>query len=752
MNKITLIFASEAQGKKEIFNSFLNTEKIDLHYLCSESKPKILKKDVDLNFDILNNYKLICPVGAEALKYVCGKTGITKYNGILVENKYIPIIHPSLLEFRPQYKEDIARACNKIKELENSLDDLKSPSDYKDHRHITTEEEFEEYLYNSLIPSTEIVIDIETTSLSPKTGNIIGVAFSTKPHEGIFVDSNIVKKFVDILQEKILNDINKVIIFHNGKFDMRFLMEEFGFTFLDFEDTILLHYILDETLGSHGLKDLALKFTDLGDYDSELQEYKKSFCRKNKIKLDSFNYGMLPIEILAPYACKDGDSTMQLFHKFRPLVKKRDSFEKLYQGLLKPVTKALMVLEDNGGPIDYEKVCSVDEEYQIDIEECINELRLDPDVQRFERIYSKTFNPNSTAQLSTLFFELKGLTPVKTTATGNLSVDKEVLTELDHPMAELILEMREKVKLRGTYIANILNGIDFDYRLRSGFNITGTTSGRLSSSGIINYQNIPRDNKDIKKFFKARKGYKIVQADLGTAEVYVAAVLSEDKFLQQAFIDKVDFHSYIAKQIFNLPCEIHEVPKKFPQFRQHAKAITFGIMYQAGPATIASTADVSFREAQQFIKKYFNEADMLEKWINSASSFIANNAYIYSFFGRKRRLPESRSPNKGVSKHAIRSGVNFLVQSVASDINLFALIDSIDWIIKNNLREEIIPFTVVHDSIVAEVKEDLVEEVWVPVLGGYMQADRGIMIPDTPIKVDFEIGPSWGELEEKISL
>ena len=118
-----------------------------------------------------------------------------------------------------------------------------------------------------------------------------------------------------------------------------------------------------------------------------------------------------------------------------------------------------------------------------------------------------------------------------------------MLQTLDHPLAHAVLDLREKSKLSGTYISNIVNGIDKDGRLRSGFNIQGTTSGLLSSSGNLNYQNIPRDNKDIKKLFRARDGYKIVQCDLGTAEVYYAAVLSKDKFLQQAFIDKLDFHS-----------------------------------------------------------------------------------------------------------------------------------------------------------------------------------------------------------------
>ena len=125
-------------------------------------------------------------------------------------------------------------------------------------------------------------------------------------------------------------------------------------------------------------------------------------------------------------------------------------------------------------------------------------------------------------QLRDIFFSVLGLKPTKKTATGAWSVDKEVLENLGHPLSEAILELRAKSKMLGTYINNVKNGVDKDGRLRSGFNIHGTTSGRLSSSGNLNYQNIPRDNKDIKKLFKARPGYKIIQCDLGTAEVYYA--------------------------------------------------------------------------------------------------------------------------------------------------------------------------------------------------------------------------------------
>lgn len=747
MNEIVFVFASAAEkNPKKLFSEYNINFDYDIFYLCSDaSKEKVLKKDIDNDISLLQQYKVICPIGAEPLKYVCGMTGITKYNGHFIENKYLPIINPGLTVFKPQYKEDIKKAIEKINNFD--MGKLTIEKADKDYRHITTEVDFEAYL-EEVIKAPLVVIDLETTALSSLKGDIIGVAMSTKIHQGIFVDFPIFNKYAGLLIEIFKT---KKAIFHNAKFDMNWLLEHTGIKFFDFEDTMLLHYCLDETLGTHGLKQLALKYTDLGDYEKELDDYKKEWCRKSKIKLADFNYGMLPIDILCPYAQKDADGTYQLYTKFRPIVDKNERFSKLYNTILIPATKALMTLERNGGPIDVEGVFDLADQYDADIEDCIIDIKEDPAVERFERIHKKDFNPASTLQLREIFFNIKGLTPLKRTETGAYSTDKETLEYLDDPLADAILDMRGKTKMRGTYLENIMNGIDRDKRLRSSFNITGTTSGRLSSSGTINYQNIPRDNKDIKKLFKAREGFKIVQLDLGTAEVYYAAVLSNDEFLQHAFVNKLDFHSYIAKQIFNLDCKVEEVKTLYSDYRQYSKAITFGIMYQAGPRKIAETADISYEEAKQFINKYFREARNLKVFIDQSNGFIERNAFIYSFFGRKRRLPESLSPNRGVAGHAIRSGVNFLVQSVASDVNLLGLIDTLNWIEEKGYNNDIIPFTVVHDSIVAEVREDLIDE-WVENLVKFIQTDRGISIPECPIGVDIEVGPSWGEVTKYKSI
>lgn len=568
MTDVCFVFAStiEKDANKTI-NKYLKDVEYDVKYLSSQPKDKILKKDVDLNLEELKDYKIICLIGADSLKYVAGMTGVQKYNGVFLEKKYLPIMHPNIILIKPQIEDDIQKAFNQIPKLLAGAG--LGVENEKDYCFVETEEQFAKYK-EQIEQASVIVSDIETTSVSPHTGTILGIAISTREHQGIYVSAEIVQKHKAWFYDQFYT---KKVIFHNAKFDIGFMAYEYGFDFPDFEDTMLLHYCLEESVGTHGLKPLALRFTDLGDYERELDEYKKSWARKNKVKLEDFNYGMLPSDILAPYACKDADATFQLYNKFKPLVEKSEEFSKLYKNILIPATYALRKLEKNGGPVNRAQVEWLAEQYAIDVEECLAEIAKSEAVARFERIHGKIFNPNSTAQMRELFFNILNVKPTKKTETGAWSVDKEVLKEMNHPLAEAILDLREKSKMAGTYISNIRNGINLDDRLRSGFNIHGTTSGRLSSSGTLNYQNIPRDNKDIKKLFRARPGYKIVQCDLGTAEVYYAAVLSGDKFLQQAFIDKLDFHSYVAKQMFNLPCEVHEVKNLYKNERQYAKAI-----------------------------------------------------------------------------------------------------------------------------------------------------------------------------------
>ncbi len=256
-------------------------------------------------------------------------------------------------------------------------------------------------------------------------------------------------------------------------------------------------------------------------------------------------------------------------------------------------------------------------------------------------------------------------------------------------------------------------------------------------------QQLPRDDKTVKSCIRSEdKNILIFSQDLATAEMYYAAALSGDKNLAKVFIDGQDFHSSIAKMVFNLTCPIHEIESKYPKLRQASKAVSFGILYGAGAAKVARTTGISYEEAKNIINKYFSTFSRLKEWIEETQTEIGTNGFIYSAFGRKRRVPDVFSPDEGTQGHAIRSAMNFTVQSVASDINLLAAMDVHDEIKQRKIPARI--FGLVHDSILGEVHKDYVDTLQQLLLEN-TQKDRGVSIPGCPIKVDFKTGVSYAE-------
>ena len=523
---------------------------------------------------------------------------------------------------------------------------------------------------------------------------------------------------------------------------------------------MLLHYCLEEQPGTHGLKQLAMKYTPYGDYEKPLQDWIDGYRKSHRILKADFQWDAIPYDIMKDYAAMDAVCTLLIFEKLYPAVRKNNKLWSVYENILIPACRFLTDMQDVGVPFDTDRLTKAAVLMQEDIDEAVAKLYEFDEVQTFERLQEKEFNPNSTVQLRTLLFDYAGLKPSKKTPTGAPSTDAEVLKKLaeEHEIPKHILSIRQKSKIKNTYLDKILPQLDRDGRLRTGFNIHSTTSGRLSSSGKMNMQQIPRDNPIVKGCIKAKEGNKIVAMDLTTAEVYVAAMLSDDINLQKVFKEGGNFHSSIAKLVFNLSCEVEDVAELYKTERQMAKAVTFGIMYGAGPHKISQqvTQDsgryFSVQEAQEVIDDYFRQFHRLKSWISRCETIIMNHGFIYSHFGRKRRLPNVRSDNKGVASHEVRSGLNFLVQSIASDINLLGAIDT-----HNELKSRLwIPakiFALVHDSILAEVSEAAVDS-YCTLVRECVQRDRGLSIPGSPIGCDFEVGDdySFGKFEDKYDL
>lgn len=732
---------------------FDNAFEFDRYSLCSDpSLKKVLKSNVDIEIDI-DKYDWVILVGSDAFKYYTKKTSVSEYSGKVVDDKFLPIINPAMLSFKPEAQklwEESRDSVVKYVTGEVKVVQVNSEA----YRGIQDEQEALDYVQAAIDhPNPIVAIDSETSGLYPRNGYVLGVSLCYRRDHGAYIDINAFSPELEAKFQELFN--KKIVIFHNAKFDLAFFHYHFKWVFPRYEDTMLLHYALNEEPGTHGLKSLALRYTDYGDYEAPLYEFIEEYRKKHGVLKDDFSWEVIPFETMYPYASIDSVVTFLLFCKFKPAVTANKRLDWVYNNILIPGCSALIDMQDNGVPFDKTRLFKGQKMMQTDIDEAVEKLYKHEVIKKFEEFQGKEFNPNSTQQLRKLLFDFVGLKPTgKKTGTQADSTDKEVLEELgkEHEIPRLILDIRARSKIKNTYLDKIIPALDRDSRLRTNFNIHGTTSGRLSSSGKLNMQQLPRDNPAVKGSIMARPGYKIVSMDLTTAEMYIAAVLSKDKDLMHVFQSGGDFHSTIAHKVFKLDCTVDEVKKLYPLMRQAAKAISFGIMYGSGPQKVADTVTMEARradpnaaaftvhDANAAIKDYFQTFRALENWINSNKEFIQEKGYTYSHFGRKRRLPNVFSSDRAIVGHTVRSGINFLVQSTASDVNLLAAIDMNNWIKANGLKAKM--FALVHDSILAEVPDEEIDD-YVTALRGFVQMDRGVSIPGTPIGCDFEIAQDY---------
>jgi len=714
---------------------FDNAFEFDRYALCSDArKKKILKADVDIEIT-LDDYTWVVLVGSEALKYYTSVNSITEYSGRCVEDKFLPVINPAMLSFKPEAKPLWDESKKNIQEF-ISGDLVVAQVTEEQALGIDTEEEAREFLQAALDhPNKFIALDSETTGLYPRDGYMIGFSLSYKKDMGAYILTDVITPDIEEIMQKIFD--TKKVVFHNAKFDLAFFEYHFNFKFPHFEDTMLLHYCLEEQPGTHGLKQLAMKYTPYGDYEKPMHDWIDGFRKSKGILKGDFTWDSIPFEVMKTYAAMDAVVTLLVFEKLYPAVKKNAKLWSVYENILIPGCRFLTDIQDHGVPFDRDRLEKGRDLMQEDIDNAVAKLYEFEAVENFEAYHLKQFNPNSTVQLRQLLFDYVGLKPTgKKTGTGADSTDAEVLKQLaeQHEIPKHILSIRQKSKIKNTYLDKILPQLDRDDRLRTGFNLHGTTSGRLSSSGKMNMQQIPRDNPIVKGCIKAKPGNKI---------------------LMNIFKEGGNFHSNIAKLVFNLPCKADEVAELYPTDRQAAKAVTFGIMYGAGSNKISQqvTADsgtyFSKTQAQEVIDDYFRQFHKLKAWIDHSSKYIMDNGFIYSALGRKRRLPNVNSDNAGIQGHEVRSGMNFLVQSVASDINLLGAIDAHEELKGKPAKI----FALVHDSILAEVEESYVDE-YSEILKRNVQKDRGFSIPGCPVGCDFDVHDDYslGKFEAKYDI
>ncbi len=347
----------------------------------------------------------------------------------------------------------------------------------------------------------------------------------------------------------------------------------------------------------------------------------------------------------------------------------------------------------------------------------------------------ENFNINSPKQLGIILFEKLGLPAKKKTKTG-YSTNAEVLESLaaDYPIVSLILEYRTYTKLKSTYCDGLLKAVQQDNRIRSTFNQTETRTGRLSSLEP-NLQNIPvrtELGREMRKFFIARDGYKIIDADYSQIELRVLAALADDKNMIEAFNSDVDIHSVTASKVFCVPLE-----NVTSELRSKAKAVNFGIVYGIGAFSLSKDIGSTRAEADSFIKSYLSLYSSVNSYMDKCISDAKEKGYSETLFGRRRYLPELTSSNGMLRSFGERVARNMPIQGTAADIIKIAMIR-----VYNRLKADYPDSRLimqVHDELMAEAPKRDADAVGKIVKEEMENAVR----LSVKLSVDSATGESW---------
>lgn len=349
------------------------------------------------------------------------------------------------------------------------------------------------------------------------------------------------------------------------------------------------------------------------------------------------------------------------------------------------------------------------------------------------------------------------------------STDESVLLELknldDSGFIGKLLELRTLTKMNSTYVVGMWEKLTSKDKIHGSFLLHGTVTGRLSSRNP-NLQNIPRDttSADIKRMFIAPPGKLILQIDYSQAELRVLAALAKEDTMIEWFSSGKDVHLASAchkwsydydKALAILNDESHLEFKKWKARRKQAKTINFGIVYgQTAPklAQALSTDDekVRVREAQEFLDDFNERFPRINDYIRKQKRMALKYKYVYSLFGRKRRLPNVTSENIGLQNEALRQAINAPIQGAASDFALFSSILIREAKLKGIIKPGLDQIGTVHDSLLYYVDPSIIHET-IPILYKICQNPEtktwfNFEIKGIEMKVDFEIGKNWGEL------
>ncbi|MCA9814165.1 MAG: DNA polymerase I [Cyanobacteria bacterium HKST-UBA01] len=612
---------------------------------------------------------------------------------------------------------------------------------------IQTEEELKE-LITELSNSGVLSIDLETDGINSLDTNIVGWAFAWG--EGYKLDENnrieiapgkekeiktayvpvmhqvisalkqldadyVVKELKPLLENR---EIGKVA--QNGKFEKN-VLSLYGIDLGPIVfDPMLASYIVNPD-DKHGLKDQSDRILSY----SMVRITEIIGKGRKQITMDQ-----APIETVAPYAGDDARVALALASHYLPILDEERAY--LLYDMELPVEATLATMEQNGVKLDIDYL----KDFSVELSKNIAEIE-----EKIFEISGYTFNINSTQQLQKVLFEELGLDTKSKTKTG-YSTDASVLEALkdDHAIIPLLIDYRQLTKLRSTYVDALPKEVSSrDGRLHGEFNQTVASTGRLSSSNP-NLQNIPirtEVGRRIRKaFIPADESSSLLAADYSQIELRMLAHMSGDELLIDAFKQDQDIHARTAMEIFDIPLEEVDSDK-----RRVGKTLNFALVYQQGAFATAQDLNVSTKEAQAFIDKYFSRYPKVKAFLTGTIDDAKKNNYVTTLWGRRRYFRNLHDKNANVRRADERAACNAPIQGSAADLIKLAMIELDKKLKASGLKARLI--LQVHDELVLDVPDSELEETQKLVMEA-MEMGQPLSVP---LKVDMGTGKNWMQVK-----
>lgn len=580
-------------------------------------------------------------------------------------------------------------------------------------------------LAGKLLNQKSVSFDTETTSLNTMEAALVGIAFSYEKGKGYYIPlpsektetQHILETFRPFFEAENIEKVGQ-----NIKYDLK-VLSQYGIRVKGkYFDTMIAHYLLNPDM-RHNMDVLAETYLQYRPMSIEQLIGKKG---KNQ-----GNMRDVAIEKITEYAVEDADITWQLKAYFEPLLRENNLI-KLFEEIEMPLVHVLTQMELEGIKLDANFLKSLTSDLTQDILKLENEIY---------GIANAQFNLASPQQLGRILFEhLKIGGKPRKTKTGQYATGEEILTELvkDHPIVKLILDWRQLVKLKNTYVDTLPEAVNSKTNhIHTTFLQAVAATGRLSSNEP-NLQNIPirtDRGRQVRKAFVARnEDFILLDADYSQIELRIIAALSGEQNMIDAFKNGEDIHRSTASKVYNIPLET--VTK---EQRSNAKTVNFGIIYGVSSFGLSQQTDLNRTEAKELIDAYYANYPTLKKYINEQIHLARERGFVETIVGRRRYLKNINSANQVVKNAEERNAINAPIQGSAADVIKIAMINIQKLLEKGNYRSRML--LQVHDELVFDIyKPEL--EVLQPLIKNTMENAVQLAVP---LVVEMGVGSNWLE-------